>query len=202
MSAPQKIEKIQYKEIIVPKFRDLKLTNGHRCDISPPSSEFLDTEEPSDEDLDDAIFAHRHDLCEIDERARFNIPEKNSIRRKNPERNQPRRNSEMPLQENEPLRQDLADEETKPMMDEFTSDVSQKPAVSKKSSSKSKSSSRNKKSKKNSSVMTSDEQSTNKNKRPRKTPEEIAALYASRTPRPVRTRKSTLRNSPDDRLDS
>ncbi|XP_055330913.1 uncharacterized protein LOC129583231 [Paramacrobiotus metropolitanus] len=223
MTAPSKIEKIQYKEIIVPKFRDLKTVPlvPHGAEVVDAAGEAgdqslpkLDTIQPpllptdvevdnscEDEDLSDAAFAERHIKCEVEERTRFTVPEKQTRKRNPP----PEGTAARPPPVKSTRRKKSLLHGKK---------------VSKKSSKVNRYFGRNDVRKKVKGekkvpdgeegggvvVMASAEQpppmevkvQTATVKRPRKTPEEIAAMNAQRPARPVRTRRSTFRASPDD----
>lgn len=201
MTAPSKIEKIQYKEIVVPKFRDLKSVctiNGIRefsagPTVTPVELDALSdaTENPSEEDLDDQVFGERHTKCENEERSRFSLPEKNPRRRAAPGegkfagRNVKRRrlggflgvDRRKSLATGKTLRRNLT---------HFGKNDPRKRGSPKKHPDDN---------------LGDGEEKKMTYRRPRKTAEEIAALYAQRAARPVRARRSTFRASPDENGD-
>lgn len=196
MTAPTKIEKIQYKEIVVPKFRDLKakMENIEVTEVTfIPKRNIDDADSSSEEDLTEEHFVERHIPCEVEERNRFSLPEKNP-RRKN-------QWSKLATDKKPLIEADFKDVDAENNVEGILlppaegEQIIQVP-TSKKGVKKGTKGKNNGKSRlKRSTIRNVGERP--KAPRPRKTQEQINAQYPPRQERPVRTRRSTFRATPE-----
>ena len=70
IAATTRVEKLQYKEIITPKWRIIESFENNLKDIGNGNKR-IESHECTEEDISDSAFELRHEKCEIEEKKRI-----------------------------------------------------------------------------------------------------------------------------------
>ncbi|XP_041372074.1 KAT8 regulatory NSL complex subunit 1-like isoform X2 [Gigantopelta aegis] len=73
IAAATRVEKLQYKEIVTPKWREISPEDSETPSADNAGESTLDLELQENEDLTDEAFLQRHLVCELEEKKRFSV---------------------------------------------------------------------------------------------------------------------------------